>query len=129
MAERMTFEEIECAFPGEWVVVRDFVADEARMIKDGVLVAHTPDRDTAHHAVRSFEGDFALWFVGPALGDGFVRTRRTHALGFDRDDFEVACHRFAPGAQVDGLLGVDFLAGSRLTIDFVARFVELSAVP
>jgi hypothetical protein len=72
MLERMTFEEIERAHPGEWVVVRDFVADDARMIKDGILVAHTPDREEAHRAVRSFNGDFALWFVGPGLPDGFI---------------------------------------------------------
>ena len=75
MLGRMTFEEIEGAYPGEWVVVRDFVPDDAKMVAHGVLVAHTPDRDEADRAVRSFHGDFALWFVGPALADGFIGWR------------------------------------------------------
>ncbi len=52
--------------------MKDFVRDDAKVIRDGVLVAHTPDREQAHRAVRSFRGDFALWFVGPALPDGFI---------------------------------------------------------
>jgi hypothetical protein len=72
MVERMTFEEIENSYPGEWVVVKDFEPDEARIVRHGVVVAHSHDRDEAHRAVRSFDGDFALWFVGPALPDGFI---------------------------------------------------------
>ena len=64
MAERMTYEEIERAFPGEWVVVRDFVPDDSKMIKDGVLVGHTPDRAEAHRLLGTFDDAFAIWFVG-----------------------------------------------------------------
>ena len=64
MADRMTYEEIERAFPGEWVVVRDFVHDDSTIIKDGVVVTHTPDRTAAHRAIDAFDGAFAIWFVG-----------------------------------------------------------------
>ena len=64
MAERMTYEEIERAFHGEWVVVRDFVRDDAAIIKEGVVVAHTPDRAAAHRALDTFDEAFAIWFVG-----------------------------------------------------------------
>ena len=56
-----------------------------------------------------------------------VRARRVHALGWERDDFEVACHSFAPGSQVAGLLGGDFFVGMRLIIDYGAATVDLSA--
>ena len=40
------------------------------------------------------------------------------ALGQDRHDFPVLCHNLPPTASVDGLLGLDFLRGHELTIDF-----------
>jgi predicted aspartyl protease len=40
------------------------------------------------------------------------------ALGQERIDFPVLCHTLPPSAGVDGLLGLDFLRGQRLTIDF-----------
>ncbi len=69
MAERMTYEEIERAFPGEWVVVRDFVPDDSKMIRDGVLVGHTPDRAEAHRLLGTFDDGFAIWWTGPLSGD------------------------------------------------------------
>ncbi|MBI5491263.1 MAG: hypothetical protein HY905_28290 [Deltaproteobacteria bacterium] len=69
MTERLTYEEIEQRFVGEWVVVRDFVPDDAKMIRHGVVVAHTTDRAEAHRALYTFEGPFAIWWVGPLPGD------------------------------------------------------------
>ena len=83
-----------------------------------VLLGFTPETAVRKTRVASVLGAETGYLAG---------TRRVHALGWDRDDFEVACHRFAPGAQVDGLLGLDFLAGLRLTIDFAAGLVDLSA--
>ncbi|MBI5487412.1 MAG: hypothetical protein HY905_08770 [Deltaproteobacteria bacterium] len=64
MSERMTYHQIEERFAGEWVVVRDFVRDDARIIKEGVVVTHTPDRAAAHRALDTFDDAFAIWFVG-----------------------------------------------------------------
>ena len=64
MGERMTYQQIEERFAGEWVVVRDFVRDDATVIKEGVVVAHTPDRAAAHQALDTFDDAFAIWFVG-----------------------------------------------------------------
>ena len=69
MAERMTYEEIERAFPGEWVVVCDFVPDDSKVIKDGILVGHTPDRAKAHRLLGTIEGAFAIWWTGPFSRD------------------------------------------------------------
>lgn len=69
MAERMTCEEIERRFPGEWVVVRDFVADPDEMVREGVVVAHAASRAEAHRALAEVRDDYAMWFVGPPSGE------------------------------------------------------------
>ncbi len=55
-----------------------------------------------------------------------VRTPRLHALGWERDDFEIACHQLAANATVAGLLGADFFAGLVLTINYAVGTVELA---
>lgn len=40
------------------------------------------------------------------------------ALELEKSDFPVVCHTLPPSASIDGLLGLDFLRGYRLTIDF-----------
>jgi predicted aspartyl protease len=56
-----------------------------------------------------------------------VRVDSLEALGWCRQDFDVACHRFAEGADVDGLLGADFFAELVLTINYAASTVDLAA--
>lgn len=43
---------------------------------------------------------------------------RIEAVGQARTRFLVICHTLPPTTGVDGLLGLDFLRGQRLTIDF-----------
>ena len=40
------------------------------------------------------------------------------AFGLQQDDFSVICHTLPAGNVVDGVLGLDFFRGRRLTIDF-----------
>lgn len=40
------------------------------------------------------------------------------ALGQSRTDFAVIAHSLPPSAGVDGLLGLDFMRGLELTVDF-----------
>jgi hypothetical protein len=75
MAERMTLEEIERAYANEWVVVADYTADDSVMVRDGVVLAHSPTKATVLEATAGHQGDLALWFVGkPAAVElvGFV---------------------------------------------------------
>jgi predicted aspartyl protease len=51
---------------------------------------------------------------------------RLTALSQDRIDFPVLCHAFPPAAGIDGLLGLDFLRGLILTLDFRAGLITLS---
>lgn len=43
-----------------------------------------------------------------------------------RDGFEVLAHDLPASPQIDGVLGLDFLRGHRLTLDFRAGEIELA---
>jgi len=47
------------------------------------------------------------------------------ALDLERTNFPVLCHTLPPSASIDGLLGLDFLRGQKLTIDFVQGRITL----
>ena len=47
-----------------------------------------------------------------------ISVEKVEALGLERIDFPVLCHTLPPSASVDGLLGLDFLRGQRLVLDF-----------
>jgi predicted aspartyl protease len=54
-----------------------------------------------------------------------VVVKRFEALGQQRNDFPMLCHNLPPTAGIDGVLGLDFLRGHRLTIDFRIGLVIL----
>jgi predicted aspartyl protease len=54
-----------------------------------------------------------------------VELQRLAALGQERFEFPVLGHTLPPSAGVDGLLGLDFFRGLRLTIDFRAGQLDL----
>lgn len=54
-----------------------------------------------------------------------VTLRRILALGQERVDCAVLGHTLPPSAGVDGLLGLDFLRGQSLTVDFRTGHVTL----
>ena len=47
------------------------------------------------------------------------------ALGQTRENFPVLAHTLPPSASIDGLLGLDFLHGQILTIDFLQGDISL----
>lgn len=51
---------------------------------------------------------------------------RVIALGHERSGFPVLGHTLPPSAGVDGLLGLDFVRGQNLTIDFRAGQVTVA---
>ncbi len=51
---------------------------------------------------------------------------RLTALGQDRLNFPVLGHTLPPGTSVDGVLGLDFLRGHVLTLDFRAGQITLT---
>lgn len=51
---------------------------------------------------------------------------RIEALGQERNDFSILGHTLPPSAGIDGLLGLDFMRGRVLTVDFADEVVSLS---
>jgi hypothetical protein len=51
---------------------------------------------------------------------------RFRALGQERTAFPVLAHTLPPGTGVDGVLGLDFLRGFALTIDFRTGQIDLT---
>lgn len=51
---------------------------------------------------------------------------RVKALGQERTDFSILGHTLPPSAGIDGLLGLDFMRGRVLTVDFADELVSLS---
>lgn len=54
-----------------------------------------------------------------------VAVERFVALGHTHSDFSVLAHTLPPSAGVDGLMGLDFLRGRSLTVDFRAGEITL----
>ena len=54
-----------------------------------------------------------------------IRLKQLDALGKRRRALEIIAHTLPTGASVDGLLGLDFIRKSRLTLDFRNYLVKL----
>jgi predicted aspartyl protease len=55
----------------------------------------------------------------------YIEISRLATLGQERRDFLVLAHTLPPTSSVDGVLGLDFLRGQRLLIDFRLGLVLL----
>ena len=55
-----------------------------------------------------------------------VPVRRLTALGQTRTNFDVLAHTLPPSAGIDGLLGLDFLRGQHLSLDFRTGQITLT---
>ena len=53
--------------------------------------------------------------------------KRLIVLGSEQTDFSVLCHTLPPSAGVDGLLGLDFLRGNTLRVDFKEGAITLES--
>lgn len=51
---------------------------------------------------------------------------RIKAMGQERQNFPVLAHTLPPSASIDGLLGLDFLRGQTLRLDFQRGVIVLS---
>ena len=54
-----------------------------------------------------------------------IRAERIEALGNQRENLPILCKSLPPGLTIDGLLGLDFFRGQRLTIDFREGLITL----
>jgi Aspartyl protease len=89
------------------------------LIRSTMLVAVGYDLDTSPDLVMV------------AMGNGVesvprIVLNRLSALGRHRLAFPVLAHSLPPATRIDGLLGLDFLRGSVLTVDFPAGRISLA---
>jgi hypothetical protein len=88
------------------------------MINAGHLVAIGYDPSLASDRVQVTTGS-GVEYVSR------LSVSRFKTLGQERASFPILGHTLPPSASVDGLLGLDFLRGQRLEIDFVQGLVSL----
>jgi len=81
------------------------------LVGTSLLVAIGYDPAAAHARVEVTTGSGVEFAALVAL-------QRIVALGQERTDFSILAHTLPPSAGVDGVLGLDFLRGTVLTIDF-----------
>ncbi len=55
-----------------------------------------------------------------------INVLKLTALGISQYDFPVLCHTLPASADIDGLLGLDFIRGRILTIDFQSGQIVLA---
>ena len=89
------------------------------LIQSTVLVAVGYDPDASSDRVRVTMGG------GVAVVPRVILNRLS-ALGHHRLGIPVLAHSLLPAMGIDGLLGLDFLRGSVLTIDFKAGQIDLT---
>jgi predicted aspartyl protease len=107
--------------PGQTVAVEfildtgasDTFVDESWIALAGYTQAHA----TSQHQVLTGGGQITVLEV-PLLS--------ITVLGQTRTSFPVLAHSFPPGTSHDGVLGLDFLRGNVLTIDFVKGEITLT---
>jgi predicted aspartyl protease len=89
------------------------VVNQSRLIQCGY------DPSAAPHRIQITTGS-GVEFVPR------ITVNKIAALGQERTGFPVLGHTLPPSSKVDGLLGLDFLRGQTLTIDFRAGQITLS---
>jgi predicted aspartyl protease len=87
--------------------------------------------NVAHLVAVGYDPSLALERVQVTTGSGVeyvprVQVSRLNALGHGQALFPILGHTLPPGASVDGLLGLDFLRGWRLEIDFDQGIISLT---
>ena len=69
---------------------------------------------------------FSRFFTGSGIAEApIINFTRIEALAQERRDFPILCHNLPAGVPVDGVLGLDFFRGQKLTIDFRAGLATL----
>ena len=89
------------------------------LVNNGILVALGYDPALVPDRVQVTTGS-GVEFVPRVMLD------RIMALGHERAEFPVLGHTLPPSAGIDGLLGLDFFRGRRLTLDFHTGQVTLA---
>jgi len=76
--------------------------------------------------LNDFEDEMYITTGSGLISVPKIRVEKLSVLGKEKSDFLVNAHDLPPTASVDGVLGLDFLRGNILTIDFVQSEIELN---
>ncbi len=70
--QRMTYQEIEQTYPNEWVLIDEPDLDQARKVRSGVVIAHSPKRNEVDAVSLAHRGHLAISYTGKIKGRVFV---------------------------------------------------------
>lgn len=79
-------------------------------------IGYTPD---------TAQGQFKITTASRSVVAARFFVSKFEVLGQTRLDFPILAHSLPSGASVDGVLGLDFMRGKKLTVDFRAGTVTL----
>lgn len=81
--------------------------------------------DEAGYNLKNFDDEIYITTGSDVITVPKIEIENLTALGKSKENFAVIAHDLPPSASVDGVLGLDFLRGSILTVDFVEGEIEL----
>jgi hypothetical protein len=67
MSQHMSAEQIQDAYPDEWIVAIDVPVPEGLPVREGVVVFHSPNRSAAIDVFGRTRKPAALWYVAPPV--------------------------------------------------------------
>jgi aspartyl protease family protein len=82
-----------------------------------IMLGYDPTTESEHSEIATANG----LQTAP-----IIVVERIRALDQERSALPVICHTLPPSVRVDGLLGLDFLRGQRLTINFRRGEISLA---
>jgi predicted aspartyl protease len=90
-----------------------------------LTVVDTAIADRLGYSARMGRGVVRLWGIEAPQERYRLEVSRLEIMGLDLGPIEVVCHDFLPQFGVEGLLGMDLLAGHILNLDFIAGSISL----
>ncbi len=68
-------DQIRRRYPNEWLLIQVTSYDDYGLPKEGILLLHTPDKETLHDALevafQKGEGEILTCFAGPLVPEGW----------------------------------------------------------
>ena len=81
--------------------------------------------DEAGYDLDNFDDEIYITTGSGVITVPKIGIEKLTTLGKIKENFTVIAHDLPPTASVDGVLGLDFLRGNVLTVDFVKGEIEL----
>ena len=70
MSEIITFQQMQQSYEGEWLLIAYATLDENLQVKEGEVLAHSPNQEEIYHALASVpEQLLAIEYVGQVPED------------------------------------------------------------